>query len=77
MAHEIFPELLQLLRVDSDQKNQDRMIKLVQDLSDLCILPMETGILELNTENQIMLDNFGMFDKLFKAKKKILNVNDL
>ena len=71
MAHEIFPELLQLLRVDSDQKNQDRMIKLVQDLSDLCILPMETGILELNTENQIMLDNFGMFDKLLKKRINI------
>lgn len=56
----ILPKLRQLLRVDTDQENQDIMIKYMQTLSDLCILPMSTGVLELNSENQTMLDNFGM-----------------
>ena len=57
---EILPELRQLLRVDTSQKNQDRMIELLQTLSGLCILVLESGAVEPNKQNQHMLDNFGM-----------------
>ena len=57
---EILPELRQLLRVDTSQKNQDRMIELLQTLSDLCILVLKSGAVEPNKQNQHMLDNFGM-----------------
>ena len=58
--NKILPNLRQLLRVDTDQTKQDVMINYMQTLSDLCILPVSTGVLELNSENQTMLDNFGV-----------------
>ena len=60
MNNEILPKLRQLLRVDTDHENQDVMIKYMHILSDLCILPVSIGVLELNSENQTMLDNFGL-----------------
>ena len=40
--------------------NLERVIELLQELSSLCVLSVSAGVLECNTQNQIMLDNFGM-----------------
>ena len=54
---DILPELRQLLRVDANRENQDRVVYLMQQLRNLCIM---RGSTEPNKQNQLMLDNFGM-----------------
>ena len=54
---DILPELRQLMRVDANHENQERMIELMERLRDLCSMPGQ--IYEPNKQNQLMLDNFG------------------
>ena len=57
---EILPELRQLLRVDANQKVQDRITQLLDQLSELCVVSGDgNGEIESVEPNQIMLDNLG------------------
>ena len=56
----ILPELRQLLRVDTNRKNQERIVELMQRLQSLCLLPVTTSLgVQPNKQNQLMLENFG------------------
>lgn len=46
-----------LLHIDPDQKDQDRIKNILNELSNLLIVSLYTD--EPNRSNQIMLDNFG------------------
>ncbi|XP_019861438.1 PREDICTED: uncharacterized protein LOC100634093 isoform X2 [Amphimedon queenslandica] len=54
---DILPKLRQLLRVDTNRSNQEKIVSLLRQLQSLCILP--NSVLP-NKQNQIMLDNFGI-----------------
>lgn len=58
---EILPELRQLLRVDSNKRVQDRITRLLDQLSELCVTTGDSHC-EINSieQNQIMLDNLGI-----------------
>ncbi|XP_019851941.1 PREDICTED: inositol 1,4,5-trisphosphate receptor type 3-like [Amphimedon queenslandica] len=58
---DILPELRQLLRVDANRENQDRVEYLMQQLKGLCIM---RGSDDPNKQNQLMLDNFGLVSEL-------------
>ena len=61
----ILPELRQLLRVDTNRENQERIVELMQRLQELCLLPFTAGSgAHPNKQNQIMMDNFGNFQNL-------------
>lgn len=53
----LLPELRHLLHIDPDQKDQDRIKNILNELSNLLIVSLYTD--EPNRSNQIMLDNFG------------------
>ena len=54
------PKLRLLLSEAADEINLEAVIELLRELSSLCVLSLSAGVLECNTQNQIMLDNFGM-----------------
>lgn len=56
VKEDILPKLRQLLRVDANRKQQDKIVELLLMLNDLCFLPFGG---QPNKQNQIMLDNFG------------------
>ncbi len=60
----ILPELRQLLRVDGNQKAQERIVQLVDQLSQLCITTncMQPQLSRANETNQVMLYNFGQIN---------------
>lgn len=55
---DVLPKLRQLLRVDTNRSNQEKIVSLLRELQSLCIFS-SSPILP-NKQNQIMLDNFGM-----------------
>ncbi len=62
---EILPELRQLLRVDANQKVQDRITYLLDQLAELCVVSSDSiGDIEPIEPNQIMLDNLGKIRSL-------------
>ena len=57
---DILPELRQLLRVDANQKVQDRITYLLDQLAELCVVTGDcNGEIEPIDQNQVMLDNLG------------------
>ena len=56
-VNDLLPELRHLLHIDPDQKDQDRIKNILNELSNLLIVSLYTD--EPNRSNQIMLDNFG------------------
>ena len=57
-VNDLLPELRHLLHIDPDQKDQDRIKNILNELSNLLIVSLYTD--EPNRSNQIMLDNFGI-----------------
>ena len=55
----LLPKLRHLMRVDPDQRTQKEMMSILERLISLCVLPHSDE--EPNSENQTMLDNFGLF----------------
>jgi inositol 1,4,5-triphosphate receptor type 1 len=61
----ILPELRQLLRVDANRDDQDKIIELLDRLSGMCLLSFSAGVgIKTNKHNQIMLDNFGLVSEI-------------
>lgn len=55
---DVLPKLRQLLRVDTNRSNQEKIVSLLRELQSLCIF--SSAPILPNKQNQIMLDNFGM-----------------
>jgi inositol 1,4,5-triphosphate receptor type 1 len=59
---EILPDLRQLMRVDPDQEKQQILMNKLDQLMEM--LRLSDNMDELNKENQIMLNNFGLVDDI-------------
>ena len=65
----------QLLRVDTNRENQDRIVELMQRLQELCLLPFTVGSgAHPNKQNQIMMDNFGNFSNFENLNFQFFNI---